>query len=193
MSKSCLSTGQTSILQVETGSPFWIMYKSSPKKRHAFIKYVSNKTTNAVHMQIISLVLYSHSPNFYSMLHHYTTASSSSGTSSKVSLLDPLRPPWNISLSVALKLLSLFRDDPGLCSGVLLSSLNASMASVRELLPDALRRPAVDDDVSTMPLRRLSATIADNEEESGFVRGPGRICVKVFKRPGVASLGSIAR
>jgi hypothetical protein len=149
--------------------------------------------TDAVHMQIVSLVLYSHSLSFFFILHHYTTASSSSGTSSKVSLLDPLRPPWNISLNVALKLLSLFLEDPGLCSGVLLSSFNASIASVRELLPDALRRPAVDDDVSTMPLRRLSATIADNEEESGFVRGPGSICVKVFRRPGVASLRSIAR
>jgi hypothetical protein len=67
------------------------------------------------------------------------------------------------------------------------------MASARVLLPDALRRAAVDDDVSTMPLRRLSATMADSEEESGFMRGPGKICVRVFKRPGVASLGSIAR
>jgi hypothetical protein len=96
-----------------------------------------------------------------------------------------------MSLNVALKLLSLFLEDPGLCSGVLVSSLNASMASVRDPLPDALRRPAVDGDVSTIPLSRLSATMAESEEESGFVSGPGRICVKVCRRPGVASLGSI--
>lgn len=95
-----------------------------------------------------------------------------------------------MSLSVALKLLSLFLEDPGLCNGALVPSLNASMASVRDPLPDALRRLPVDG-VSTIPRSRLSATIADNDEESGFVRGPGRICVKVFRRPGVVSLGSI--
>lgn len=42
-----------------------------------------------------------------------------------------------------------------------------------------------------MPLRSESATIADKDEDNVFVSGPGKICVKVFKRPGVASLTSI--
>jgi len=173
---------------------FWIMYKTDRDYLHQ-----KNAMLSSVRIQEKTEIntCADRKPRskqrlfqLFFVLHHHTTASSSSGTSSNVSLLDPLRPPWNMSLNVALKLLSLFLEDPGLCSGALVPSLNASMASVRDPLPDGLRRPPVDG-VSTMPRSRLSATIADSEEESGFVSGPGRICVKVFRRPGVTSLGSI--